>query len=243
MDYFHKFLFSVIPIYLFELLAALAGTFYLNKKENNNNLNKYFVIFLWCTFFHEIVGAYSPIAYFSEYRYFGFVKGTVFERNIWQYNIYFIISFSFLIYYFKSILSDKKFKKRMGFVNLIYVLGSIIYLFISKDFFTNYSIFTLIVGSLLVTVNILLFYFRLLKTDKVLNLKIYLPIYISFGALFFYLCTIPLELFSVYFKAVNELYVNIRTNVILIANIFMYGTFITGFIVCAKDNNKTEEII
>ena len=243
MDYYYKFLFNVIPIDLIELFAALSGVYYLNKKKKNDKIIKYFVVFLWYTFINEIIGMYSPIAYFSNYKYFGIVKDTVFERNIWLYNIYFIINFSFLIYFFKSLLSNTKFRKTMNIVIIIFVLIATMYLYFSKEFFISYSILTLTTGSILVLINILMFYSRLLKADKVINLKKYLPIYLSIGVMFFYLCVTPIELFAKYFKMINEVYVNIRTNILLVANIFMYSTFITGFIVCAKSNTNKDELL
>ncbi|MGK0235945.1 MAG: hypothetical protein ACI9EK_002488, partial [Psychroserpens sp.] len=64
-----------------ELIAALAGTYYLKKNAKNNKSEKYLILFLWFTLFVEIIGAYAPVAYFSNYQYFSFVENTVFEDN------------------------------------------------------------------------------------------------------------------------------------------------------------------
>ncbi|PHS64051.1 MAG: hypothetical protein COB12_08685 [Flavobacterium sp.] len=243
MDYFNKFLFNAIPTVLLELLAALAGFYFLKKNRNASKYDKYFVVFLWYTFANEVIGAYAPIAYFSEYRIFGFIKGTLFERNYWLYNIYFIINASFLVYYFNNLLSNKKSRKITNFVLWSYVLSAIIFLFATDVYYKSYSNFTFALGAILLLISILLFYFRLLKTDEIIDLKKYLPIYLSIGVMFFYLCVTPIELFAKYFKITNEVYVAIRINLLLICNIFMYTTFIIGFIVCAKDKPNKEKRI
>ena len=242
MDLFHKFLFFAVPVTFIELLAALVGIYYLRNHTKTKKLNKYFVIFLWYTFFNELIAAYAPIAYFSDYNYFGFVKDTIFEKNIWLYNIYYIVNFSFLIYYFNNYLPKKSFKKAANYLVIFYIISSIVFLNFTDVFYKSYSNYSLAVGVLLLLASILKFYLRLLKTDKIIDLKKYLPIYLSIGLLVLYLCVTPLDVFSKYFKTVNEVYVNIRINVLLIANIFMYSTFIIGFFVCAKKDAKGEVV-
>jgi len=238
LEYYSKFLLNVIPIILIELIAAITGSYYLKKKDYPLLINKYLVIFLWYTFFTEAIGTYAPLAFFSGYEYLGFVKNTLLVRNYWLYNIYFIISFSFLTYYFKAFLSNNRIKKTFNYLIGLYVITAVVYFLETNTFFIKYSIYTFSVGTVLLLISIILFYFELLKSDKVINLKRYLPIYISIGVLFFNLCVTPLQLFSKYFKSINELYVNLNATVLLIANIFMYSTIIIGFLVCSKKEFK-----
>ncbi len=241
MDYLNEFIFKVIPINIVELLAAIAGSYYLKKNPNTQKANKYLVYFLWYTFINEMVGAYAPIAYFSEYKYFAFVKDTVFYNNVWLYNIYFIISSSFLVYYFKNFIDNNKIKRVLYYCIIGLFISSIIALIISGKLFITYSTFSTVVGTILVLISIIYYYFSLLKSDEVINLKKQLPVYISIGVLVFNLCITPIDIFSQYFKRVNKLYVAIRINLLLIANIFMYTTFVIGFLVCVKKDNKKDE--
>ncbi|MCW8981918.1 MAG: hypothetical protein OQJ83_11085, partial [Altibacter sp.] len=78
-----------------------------------------------------------------------------------------------------------------------------------------------------------LFYFELLRSDMLLQLKHFLPLYISAGVLVFNLCVTPIDIFSEYFKN-NTFLVELKVYVYLYANIFMYSSFIIGFIVCSK---------
>lgn len=240
MDYFNKFLINTSIYLTLELLAATAGTYYLKKNTEASNSTFYLVYFLWFTFILEVIAIYSPIAYFTDCEYFGFVYDTVFERNIWLYNIYSLISFSFFVYYIMSLLKSKAQKKTITLILYIYLIIGVLNLILSDVFFKEDSVFTAIAGTLLLLLVNVLFYFDLLKSNQILNLKKQLPIYISVGVLVFYLCVTPIDLFSQYFKRVNELFVNVKAIIYIIANILMYTTFTIGFLVCAK--NKKENL-
>ena len=239
MEYLNEYLFKVIPINILELFAALAGTYFLKKNQRTLVLNKHLVLLLWYTIVNEIVSMYAPVAYFTSYKYFGFIEDTVFYDNVWLFNIYSIINYSFLIYYFGSLLSSIKIKKILMILILFFIIISVTILIFSDVFFKSDSIFTSVIGSLLLLISIILFYFELLKSNKVLVLKKYLPVYISVGLVFFHLCVTPIQIYSNFFKSENELYVIFRTNILLIANIFMYTTFIIGFLVCSKKEEET----
>jgi len=241
LDYLYEYLTGVIPINVFEILAAIAGTYYLKNSKTNERNSIFFVYFLWLTVLVEVVGAYAPIAYFTNYKYFGFVKDTVLSNNVWLYNTFMLVGVLFYMNYFAAYIHSKKTKKVLFITTLIYVLSALINLYVSDIYFKGASAFTLIVGTILLLITVILFYFDLLKTDKIFNIKKYLPFYVSIGILIFYVCITPLYAFPKYFNALNDLYVNLRTNVLLFANIIMYGTFITGFLICAKSNTKKEE--
>ena len=242
LDYFIEYIINSATGYALELLVLLFGIRFLKKKDNPTKTNKYLVYFLFFNLMIEIVGAYSPIAYFSDYKYFGFIENTNYVRNYWLYNSFFILNFSFYSYYFRSFLNIKA-KNTLSVLILLFIISSFISFIYSDVFFKEYSIFITITGSLLVLLSIVLFYFELLKTDRIINLKEYLPIYISIGVLIYNLCTTPLDIFSKYFNTGNYLYVNINSAVLFVANIILYSTFITGFIICAKDTKNSEELI
>jgi len=234
LDLFQRFLISAIPTTLLEVIVVLVGNYYLFKNPNAPNANRYLVYFLWFTLLIEILGLYSPLAYFTKYEYFGFVKGTLFERNIWIYNVYTLVSFSFFIYYLMSFVERDFIKKRSNIIIITYLTIGVLNLLFSDVFFKADSIYTVTIGTILLLCSIIIFYFELLRSDKIINLKKYLPVYISIGVLVHYLCVTPLDIFSRYFKANNELFVAVKANFLLATNIFMYSIFIIGFLVCSK---------
>jgi len=237
LDYFSKYIISVIPINILELLAAIAGTYYL-KKVAYLKSTKYLVIFLWITIFIELISSYPAIAYFSEYKYFSFIKDTPYENNYWLFNLFIIFSIVFYIYYFRSFLKGKNWKLLLKILSYLYVLSSIVNLLFTDIYFKGYSQFTTITGTLLLFLSIVVFYFELLKSDELLNIKRFLPLYISIGVLIFYLCITPINIFSEYFGGENNFYIQLKANVYLYANIFLYSTYILGFIICSNEKRS-----
>ena len=187
-------------------------------------------------FFIELFGLYSGIAYFSDYKYFSFVKGTLFESNMWWYNIYSVASFAFFSLYFISFLKNRTMK--FVFTNLtgLFFLASIVSFFFSSNFFDTSSIFVIISGTLLTLCIILYFYYELLRSDLILKILGFLPFYVSIGLLVFNLTVTPVDLLSKYFTTAegNEIFVSLYLNVYLFANFFLYLSVVIGFIVCSK---------
>jgi len=230
---FSDYLQNVIPIITLELLAVLAGAYYLRNVPALKS-TKYLVVFLWITIFVELVCAYPAIAYFSDYKYFNFVKDTPFDDNYWIYNVYIIISYLFYIYYFRSFLKNKVLKVLFKYFMFFYFILAVGYLFLDNIFFNGISEFASITGTLLLVFVVVAFYFELLKSDVLLNLKHFLPLYISVGVLMFHLCITPIDIFTKYYQAQYPYFVQLKASVYLFANIFLYSTYILGFIVCSR---------
>ncbi len=243
LDYFNQYLINTLSGYTLEFLAIISGLYFLKKNPNASSPIKNLVYFLWFSLFWDIVGSYAPIAYFSKNEYFGFVENTPFNNNYWWFNIYMIVSFSFFIYFFNSFISNTVVNKRLRLLIIVFVIVTVINLLLSDIFFNGYSIFTSVVGSVIVMVSIFLYYFDLLKRDDIISLKRQLPIYISIGVLIYNLTITPSDIYSQYFNTHNDIYIKFSGLIVLLANIIMYGTFITGFIVCAKSNPNKGEIL
>ncbi len=222
--------------YILEISSGLAGLYYLKKYPNTHKSNTYLVYFLWFTVFVEVIGVYAPLAYFTEYEYFSFVKGTIFEDNYWWYNIYLLLSFNFFLYYFSSFLKRNSMRKIFNILIVSFLFSGLINLSLSDIFFNGYSIYTQVIGTLLILFSIILFYFDLLKSDQIISLKKILPVYISIGVLVYILIGTPLGIYSEYFTSENDLYVKLKGFMLVAINIFMYTFFIIGFLVCAKKN-------
>ena len=242
MDYFNQFLTSSISSFILELTAAIAGSFYLKTTAKTDTISKFLIYFLWFTLLFEIVGSYSPIAYFTNYEYFGFVKNTVFAGNYWWFNIYMLISFSFFIYYFNYFIENNTVKKIVSFLLKLFMVAGVINLAVSDVFFRGYSVFISIAGSLFVLGVIILFFFSLLKSEIIFSLKTFLPIYIATGVLIFNLIVTPSDIYSQYFNSDNDLFVKLSGLILIIANILMYSCFIIGFFICTKKSTKGEEV-
>ena len=227
------FLRNGIPISSIELIAALAGTYYLRTTQYDK-MTKQLVIFLWFTFLTELLAWYAPLSHFSDYKFLGFVKDTPFKANYWIYNIYLIISFSFYVHFFNSYLRDRKWNVLLNWMNVVYVISAILYLLITDTFFKSFSMFTNIAGTLLLFIAIILLFYQVLRSDLLLKLKHWLPLYVAIGVLIFNACITPIDIFSIYFKAENNVFVTFRADIDLIAITFLYLTFTIGFLICSR---------
>lgn len=219
-----------------EILAAIAGTYYF-KKNSSLRSTRWLVIYLWVTVFVELFCIYSAIAGFSNFKYFSFVKDTPYYDNHWIFNIHIIFSFTFFTYYFGSFLDGRFIRQLVKYLAIAYVIASIGYLITTETYLFELSQFSTIVGTLLLLFVIILFYFQLLKSDKLLNLKYFLPFYVSVGTLIFNLCLTPIDIFSELYAESNSFYVDLKNKAYLFCNIFMYSTFILGFIICRKEKS------
>lgn len=227
------FILGALPITILELVAALAGSYYLLKAQHIK-YTKYIVWLLWLTFAIEVLGSYAPIAYFTDYETFGQVKDTPFSDNYWLYNIFMPVHYGVYIYYFRALLKNSIWRVILMWALSIFVLSSIGYLLFTEVFFIKFSQFTNIFGSLLLTFTIVLFYLELLRSELLLKLKFFMPFYISVGAIIFHLCVTPVDLFSEYFSRENKIFIDLRVNVLLYANIFLYSLYTIGFLVCSR---------
>lgn len=217
-------------------MAALSGVFFLKHNNSKNISAKYLVWFLWLTVFTEVSASYVLIAYYSDYRIFSFIENTPFQNNYWLYNVYNVIGFSFLIFYFISFLKNKLWNRVFGVLTAIFVIIPGLVVIFSSQLFEPPSRYIIISRTLLLFLSILMFYFQLLSSNLLLSLQKFLPFYISVGVLVFTLCVAPLDILFHYFNISegNELFVKLRFDVLLYANIFMYVTFIFGFLICSR---------
>jgi hypothetical protein len=238
LEYLQEYLYHVVPINILELAAAIFGLNYIRQNKAIKEI-RYFVAFLWITFLIDVLGAYAPVAYFTNYHLFGFVEGTSFADNKWLYNCFMIVSFGFYINFFRTFLQSKFWSFIIKVILTLYVLVGILYLILSDVFFKAYSQFTTIVGTLILIFTVSIFYFEIIKSDILLNLKKFLPFYVSVGILVFYLCVTPLDIFSEYFSKENTQFVKLKSSGLLYANIFMYATFIVGFVLCSEKKQSS----
>lgn len=232
-----EFLLYITPIFILELLAAISGSFYLKKISVPLKNTRFLVGFLWFTVFAEIIGSYAPIGFFTEYRWFSFVKDTMFANNFWWYNLVTILNFGFFTYYFSSYIRDRN-VRRLFFVLIVgFFTAAFSYYFVEgKLLFTGSSGVINVAGTLLLLTAILVFYFQLLRSDLVLKLKFFLPFYISVGVLIFNLIVTPIEQLSKYLigDSSNEFYLDFYFNIVKFANIILYLSFIIGFLICSR---------
>ncbi len=230
LDYYLK---EILPGHLFELLAALGGTFYLIRVPKVKPIIKVFVYFLWFIFFVEVTGLYALFSYFN-YSFFEFVKGTRFENNYWLYNCLHVVSYMVYFYFFIEHLESRKIKQYLIFLAWCFFASSIAFLIFSGVFFVNFSFYTIITGTLILVLCIGAYYYQMLKSDRILNMHYTPTFYISIGALLWHLVVTPLLIYGKYYSTTSPEFIEMYGLILGAANLFLYGIYLFGFIFCSQ---------
>jgi hypothetical protein len=198
---------------LIELITAIIGTFFY-KKYKETKL-KYFIFYLWYSAINEIVvGIYLK-------RFMKIEWGNL------LYNIYYIISFVYLFILYKNYLNGKKNKN----ATVIFITSYIILLVIN-GFYQNYiydlQIISYIAASGFLIITIFLYFFEILNSEKVLNIKKNLLFWISIGLVLYHIGNIPFRVLRNYYSDLTDATVSFLLGVFLV--ITMNICFIIGFI-------------
>ena len=236
------FFLHAFPVTSIELFAALVGLFFI-RKYKTNKATKYFSYFLLFTVLVEIVGAYAPVAYFTDYKYFSFVEGTVFEQNYWLFNAYTIISSCVYVSYFKWHLENKTQRKIINILLVVFVVGLLIEFIFSETYFISYSAYGEMAGTILVLFSISLYYYQLLTSDEILKFNTSLPFYISIGAILLHLVLTPIFIYSRYFDAESPEFVELYKRILLFTNLLVYLLYSIGFIICLRKRDSSSFIL
>ncbi len=91
LDYYIKY--KIYINHIFELLAALAGSYYLFKNENTPTRFKFFAWYLWFVLIADIFGFYAVWNYFDDYQTFPWLKDSPFANNEWYFNSLIVITY------------------------------------------------------------------------------------------------------------------------------------------------------
>ncbi len=223
-----------------EIGAAVFGTIYLIRKKNPAKGSGLIVFYLWMVVFVEIVGLYPAYAYFNDYTKLGFIKNTLYERNYWWFNIYHIFKILILSYYFIIQFRSKSTQnifKILSWIIIISFIGDYIFL---GNFFSQFSLYSSVVGSLYLIILIMIYYFELLKSSRILTFYKNSVFYISVGMVIWHAVVTPIFIYNKYFSMTSPEFVKLHITVLQYSNIFLYGIIILGFLVCLQKGNYGE---
>lgn len=224
--------------YLLELGSAIAGTIYLRMVRYPKKETRWFVFYLWLVVFVEMVGLYPSLAYFSEYSFLPFVEDTPFAQNYWWYNCYHLVKYYIFYVFFIGQLDNEKTKKILYWFSLLLIGSFILDYFISGFFWSGYSPYVTIVGSVYLVILILMYHFTLLNSDKILAINKRIEFYISIGLLVWHISGTPLFIYNKYFSLANSEFLHFHATFLELLNVFLYGLIILGFLVCGKLNKE-----
>ena len=193
-----------------ELISAIIGT--INYKKFASKYTAYFLFFLW-----YIVLAETTSVILKKYGY----------SNTWIYVVYTFLEFNILLLMYKSI-TKLKFTKKI--ILLFIVLINIIYFIeVYKQGLTINTSITTVVGSIFLSIVLILYLKEFLYSDKILNYSRSLYFWITLGSLVYYLGSVPFQAMTNYLKNRNLIYLQISLAV------FAQVCVIIGFLWSKKE--------
>lgn len=171
-----------------------------------------------------------------------FIKGVTYvigarliDENLWLYNLGMIFTFLFYIVYYYKMVDSLKHKFYLRIIFIVYVILSGTDILIHWNEITvSYLSYSRIIGSLLLFVCAIFYLNEVFNSNKILNFFKTLPFWITIGSLIFYLTTIPIVIYSSKLNFSHTVYIMI----LVLSNYFLYGCFITGFIINAYQQGK-----
>ena len=231
LEYYLKYKLHISQI--FELIAALAGSYYILKKNNAPKRFKYFVWYLWFVLVADIGGLYAVWNYFDNYQTFPWLKDSPFARNDWYFNCLILINYVIESLLIISSLSSSRIKRILKWLTIFYIAIGIVEILFIGEVFKEYIITNIFLGTLLLLGCIAVYFQQLLLSDKILYFSKDLIFYIAIGVIVWNLCVTPIYIYDNYFTTENEDFILLYAAILRYCNIFMYSTFAVGFIVCA----------
>ncbi len=224
--------------YLFELIAALSGTYYILKNKSAPSRFKFFAGYIWFVFLGDLFGVYALWNFFDNYETFPWLKNSVFVNNVWWYNCLKLINYIVVTLILISSLDNLKHKRRLKTAVLLFSIVGVAIIIFSGNFFTGYIIQNILLGTTLLFICVVIYLRELFMSDNILKYSRDLSFYIGIGYIVWDLCVTPIFIYQSYFNIKNEEFILLYAAVIRYSNIIMYSLFAFAFIYCAKMNSN-----
>ena len=201
----------------FELIAAILATIFYKKYEKSSE--KYFLHFLWFTFFIDAILG-------------NFISEFLKINNYWLLNIYMLLSFVFYFNWYRIILKSKRLKLIITILSLLFVIFAL-YNFRVKNW-EEYHTNTFIFGAFINLITSIAYFLQLLGSRDIIHVEYKLSFWIATGLLLFNICMIPFFIFSDLLSSREFLY-----QIILVSlNAILYTCYSVGFIWNKKEYNQ-----
>lgn len=214
---------------VFEIFAALSGSFYLRKIDDERL--RIFVYYLWLTVVVELLGLYS---YFMksdcDAGWFIAIKNSVFSDNIWLYNLYAFLAIGLLGIFYSSLINRRRTKIVIITIFIVYSAFTVFFFLLTDAFFKMSIPYNFLIGTCIICLYVVLYFLELIKGDSILKFYELPSFYISIGLLLWHLSVIPLFIFNAYFNSISTEFGVFRTLLLLFINICTYSCFAFGFL-------------
>lgn len=132
-----------------------------------------------------------------------------------------IVFFLYLLYYFQ-LLYGPSLKKIQSVLLLLFIINIWVMSYAEDNVLQKFSFNILYINILLLTFSIILFLYQTFNSDKIFEIKNYLPFWISVGFLIFFIGSIPIFFFR---KTVST---NIYFFILFLLNVIYNGVVVFG---------------
>ncbi len=226
------------------MLLEVISVIYAFILYNLNRNRAYFIILLLLciTVISEIIQMVPiiiwrfPNTVFGQFLNNELPKTSIFRGNIWISNIHSVLIFYCYLLFYKIVNDHKRVKRTLNVFIILYSVFVVIEIFDFKNILQSWLQPHMYAGVILTLLAIFLYLMTILKSDKILTFHKTLPFWITMGILFFNLVTMPIFIFAKQLNFSASVYVYI----LVISNYVMYGSFIIGFIINAREQRKLE---
>ena len=222
------YIYNIVILHSLELIAAVFGSIYLIKSRNQSV--RLFVVYLWVNFAIELIATYPLVLYYNnfDYSWFQWLKQSSFASNEWLYSIHSYITVIMIGLYYRRLIKTINYRQIISGLIMFYCVFAVSYNILKTkvDFLQDLNYFI----EEIVVVSCTVFYlFELFKSQKALEFYRSVHFFIAIGLFVWYMCVMPVFLFSDFFTEVNTLYVNFRVFTLLTFNVILYSCYILGF--------------
>ena len=215
---------SIFPLYLYFIAISFVASLsvYFTSKKSYSYL-KLFPPFLLATIIAEAMGSYLL---------------SVNVNNLSLYNFFTVFEFVFYLWIINLIISNKRMKKIIRAVLLVYTLTAVVNIILIQKMKAFHTV-TYALGCLLIVIFCFYYFLELFKFPKAVKLTNNPAFWISTALLFFYCCGFPLYGLINYLSSIPKLIINNFYSIIIILNCFLYTLFTIAFLCRIKIRNYT----
>lgn len=198
----------------FEFIAAIIALIHYKKYVHSSE--RYFLHFLWVTFFTDTI--LGPSSSFFKID------------NTWVYYAYTGISFLFYYWWYYSILVKKLYKSIVIVLSIIFMI-----LYIFNGMNVEFHKYSFVIGASFVLILAGFHLRQLFNSDYTLRIKHKLSFWITVALVLFNIGMIPFILLSKYFNVwINN---SVFTIILFFLNMILYSCYIIGFTWTKKKYN------
>ena len=210
-----------MPVYIYPIIYSIILVFgILNYFKFNQNLYlKAFLYFLIYSFLTEVIGTY--------------VIRVLEIPSFFVYNTWVIVSNIFYFLFFLSKIKGLKLRKVIMTMLMIFILFTVINILFIKNYFDESLIYNNILGKILISVVIMIYYTEVLKSNDILSFQKSLFFWISIGVLLYNIGFVPVFVIA---ELID--FTGVFRYIAFALNIVLSFCFITGFIVSKKEYNN-----